>query len=260
LNATQFTLKRAAAAIVLSLTLPAIAAWAIDPPRPRPAIAPGVDPEKSGGTGSSSSSAAAEEPDAKPPRTISEKLLKSVEQNAEETESGVDRLERAISGMRDASKRITATDTGSETQKLQARVVEDLELLLQQMKQQQRRQQSSSQSQSMPQDRQNVQPRQLDPKNSAAQQPQPMDAAAPRNRRDDPSRNAQENVNAAQRARDEEARREQMVKDVWGHLPPHLRDAMLQSFREKYLPQYEDLVRRYYEALAEKSRSGSTDR
>jgi tRNA 2-selenouridine synthase SelU len=87
-----------------------------------------------------------------------------------------------------------------------------------------------------------------------------MDAAAPRNRRDDPSRNAQENVNAAQRARDEEARREQMVKDVWGHLPPHLRDAMLQSFREKYLPQYEDLVRRYYEALAEKSRSGSTDR
>ena len=45
----------------------------------------------------------------------------------------------------------------------------------------------------------------------------------------------------------------QAVKDV-GHLPPHIREAMLNSVSEKYLPKYEDLVKKYYEDLAEKSR------
>ena len=45
-----------------------------------------------------------------------------------------------------------------------------------------------------------------------------------------------------------------MIKDVWGHLPPHLREAMQSTFNDKYLPKYEDLVKTYFEALAEKNR------
>jgi hypothetical protein len=41
-------------------------------------------------------------------------------------------------------------------------------------------------------------------------------------------------------------------KDVWGVLPPELRDEMLNVFKEEPLPARDELVRRYYKAVAEK--------
>ena len=49
----------------------------------------------------------------------------------------------------------------------------------------------------------------------------------------------------------EMARRQQMIKDVWGHLPPAVRDKLLNVGSEKVLPGYEDIARKYFEALAE---------
>lgn len=46
-------------------------------------------------------------------------------------------------------------------------------------------------------------------------------------------------------------RRRNLATSVWGHLPDRLREQMQQSYRERYLPGYEDLVERYYEILAE---------
>ena len=43
---------------------------------------------------------------------------------------------------------------------------------------------------------------------------------------------------------------------VWGHLPARQRDRMRSRFSERFLPQYEQLVKQYYEALAEE---GSTE-
>jgi hypothetical protein len=44
--------------------------------------------------------------------------------------------------------------------------------------------------------------------------------------------------------------RRKLATSVWGHLPPRLRDKMAGAFSERFLPQYDDLVRRYYESLA----------
>ena len=41
-----------------------------------------------------------------------------------------------------------------------------------------------------------------------------------------------------------------LATSVWGHLPARQRDRMRSRFSERFLPQYEDLVRQYYEALA----------
>jgi hypothetical protein len=46
-------------------------------------------------------------------------------------------------------------------------------------------------------------------------------------------------------------------KDVWGHLPPELRDVMRNVFREESLPAREELVRRYYMSVSKKSLSRS---
>lgn len=48
----------------------------------------------------------------------------------------------------------------------------------------------------------------------------------------------------------EEARRK-LSQDVWGHLPPHLRQQLLNMYSDKYLPKYHDLVQQYFESLAQ---------
>jgi hypothetical protein len=45
-------------------------------------------------------------------------------------------------------------------------------------------------------------------------------------------------------------RRRTLATSVWGHLPDRYREEMQQGYRERYLPEYENLVERYYEALA----------
>lgn len=44
--------------------------------------------------------------------------------------------------------------------------------------------------------------------------------------------------------------RRNLANAVWGHLPARERDRMEGAFSERFLPQYDDLVRRYYESLA----------
>ena len=53
---------------------------------------------------------------------------------------------------------------------------------------------------------------------------------------------------------EEATKRRSDANDVWGHLPPTVRETLQKSFNERYLPKYEELVRRYYESLAEKRR------
>ena len=51
--------------------------------------------------------------------------------------------------------------------------------------------------------------------------------------------------------------RRRMEVDVWGHLPEHMRDRLMNAYGERVVPQYEDLIQRFYRSLAE---SGSKDR
>jgi len=174
----------------------------------------------------------------------------------------VDRLERAIEGMRSAQNRIRSADTSGKTQKIQEQVVKDLEEILTLLKKQQGRQQSQSQNQKRDQnqqqsERQKMQKDQADPQNSGAKKDSDNSADPREGRRNEgKSTDSQERTDPAKAAA-ERARRAQMIKDVWGHLPPHVREAMLNSVSEKYLPKYEELVKKYYEALAEKNRKSS---
>lgn len=48
----------------------------------------------------------------------------------------------------------------------------------------------------------------------------------------------------------ERERRLGLATSAWGHLPPKVREQMRSAFSETYLPEYDELLRRYYEALA----------
>jgi hypothetical protein len=178
-----------------------------------------------------------------------DELLRAIEAK-KAAEEEIDRLERAIAGMRNAQKRIDASDTSSQTQKIQEQVVKDLEELLALLKKQLSRQSSSQQSSSQRPDNQKNQRQKME---KGRNDPQNSDTQGSR-RNDDKSGESQERTDAARAKAAEDARRAQMIKDVWGHLPPHLREAIRNALRDNYLPKYDDLVKKYYEALAEKNR------
>jgi hypothetical protein len=50
-------------------------------------------------------------------------------------------------------------------------------------------------------------------------------------------------------------RKLRLESDVWGHLPPALREKLLNNYGERMLPQYEEFVRKFYDALSEPTRS-----
>jgi hypothetical protein len=47
------------------------------------------------------------------------------------------------------------------------------------------------------------------------------------------------------------ANRRLLAREVWGHLPPAVRERVKSEFSEQVLPAYDELVRRYFEALLE---------
>lgn len=176
-----------------------------------------------------------------------------------EAAAAVDRLQRAIEGMRSAQQRITGNDTSSKTQALQEGVIKDLEQLLARLQQQQRNSQSRQRkpSDSDPSGgKQKPPPGQDDPQGGGGKPDrQKKDGSSGSQRNDGKSPDSEERTDQARKVAAEQARRQELVKDVWGHLPPHLREAMQNSFSEKYLPKYDELVKKYYESLAEKNRN-----
>jgi hypothetical protein len=44
--------------------------------------------------------------------------------------------------------------------------------------------------------------------------------------------------------------REELLKQLWGHLPPHEREQMLQSYSDEFLPEYELEIETYFRRLA----------
>ena len=44
-----------------------------------------------------------------------------------------------------------------------------------------------------------------------------------------------------------------VVKDVWGHLPDKLRQQVTQYYKEQFMPKYSDLLKQYYSSLANTS-------
>lgn len=157
----------------------------------------------------------------------------------------VNPLQQAIEEMRKAQQRIGKRDTGEETRKLQENVVSNLQMLIEKIKQQSQSSPSSSGGSPMPSDDESNQ------QNSQPPEPKPADNGQTR---DDKSEESTDEPRDAENRKIGRLTPGQMDKEVWGHLPPKLRQQLLNAWADKYLPKYDDLVRRYFESLAEEGR------
>jgi hypothetical protein len=156
-----------------------------------------------------------------------------------------DPLVRVSEAMRTAEELIPQTARRAHAKALQDRVIDDLSRLIEQAESQ-RSQQKSKGSQSKQQqqtkERQQVKQAQQSKGNSGKDSNKPAEDSS-------------NQLNNAQAARPDPEAFRALLKDTWGHLPARDREQVLQNSPDKFLPQYELMIERYYKRLAEGQRS-----
>ncbi|WP_339727302.1 hypothetical protein [uncultured Gimesia sp.] len=154
-------------------------------------------------------------------------------------------VEPIIEEMKRAGKLIENQQTGKETQQVQQQVIQNLESLIRLVESTPKKstQRSSQKNDQKP-----------DSKQKSGQQKGGTGKQNQQQASQGPARKSSERKEPGQVTSGDLAGRQAYIKDAWGHLPPAMRQKLLNIYTEKFLPQYDDQVRRYYEALAEKKK------
>ncbi len=142
--------------------------------------------------------------------------------------------------MRVVEKRIEQYDSGSTTQGMQQQIVADLERLIAQAR---KACKQGGPAAGQPQQVAGRTPvGQPDPQSSGGQQPaeRPGTTSAPRQGEAEPGA-----------AGADAGQLRELVKDLWGELPPRAREQMLETFDEAFVPKYRLLIEQYFRRLAE---------
>lgn len=151
--------------------------------------------------------------------------------------------ETALSAMQQAFDKLRAAETGKPTQSAQQTAVESLDKLLKSWQQRAAQQQSLARSgQKGPMSDKNPN------ENSSTTD---GTGGKPTGRDSAQARNSSDRDQTGRDVLAELRRQRQLREAVWGHLPPALREKMLNLPHDKTLPKYSEHIRRYYESLAE---------
>jgi hypothetical protein len=151
--------------------------------------------------------------------------------------------ESALSAMLQSFDKLRAAETGKQTQTAQQTAIESLDKLLKSWHQRAAKQQSLARS---------GQPGPI-PDKTPNQDSSTTDGTGgkPTGRDSAQARNSSDREQTGSDALAELRRQRQLREAVWGHLPPALREKMLNLPHDKTLPKYSEHIRRYYESLAE---------
>jgi hypothetical protein len=180
---------------------------------------------KRGGKDSARDDDAAEDPDAATGEDLGE-------------HGDEDILSRIGDKMRKAEGLIERQKSPEKAQQLQDEVVSDLAKLIDQLRERAQQQSSSSKSQQKTAQRQQVN----QPKSSSRD---------PKGGSPNPAKDSTERLGKNDVRRPDMGEMHDLMKDVWGQLPVHDREQMLQYAPEQFLPKYELLIEKYYKRLAE---------
>jgi hypothetical protein len=154
-----------------------------------------------------------------------------------------DPLGRISQEMRAAEDYIRELTKRNSAEKMQRRIVDDLAGLIEQVEKQAAQQSSSSSKEKKSQ------------KTGKRQMVQQPKSGQSRNNSNNPAKDSTDRLGKAEAAKPDPRALKEMAKDSWGHLPPHEREQMSQNWPERFLPQYELMIERYYKRLAEEQGS-----
>lgn len=174
-------------------------------------------------------------------------------------------LDRILNNVSKARDSLKEPATQPEARPLQRQVVTDLEALIDMLKQNQSPpppqgsggSQSNSQSQNSKtnQQQQKQKSSEHDSEADKQQNKSQSQADSEEQRERDEAEGSEERHGEAKAAERRAQRQQRLENDIWGHLPPKLRDQLLNTYGERMLPQYEEFVRKFYDALSEPIRT-----
>lgn len=160
-------------------------------------------------------------------------------------------IDEALTAMDEAAAELEASPPSDKAVERQNHAVEQLKKLLESAQQQQQQQQQQSQNQSQ-QQRSQKNRNQSRQKSQGRDGQEPMGADGRRRQDDENSRESSERVDGARQGRPTDSPLTgPRTNAVWGHLPPREQDALFRSLSDKFIPEYEAMIRKYYDALAE---------
>ncbi len=176
-----------------------------------------------------------------------------------------DELDEAVTTMREVSQRLDQLNLSDDTEQLQAGIVSNIDALIEKLKNLPPPSSSNS-SDDSDQDQSDSDATSQGQKKGAQSKPQraPQQTAGadsttgsdPKPQTGKAGESTEQNLRQARERAAALARRRALIDEVWGHLPPAMRERLLNVGSEKLLPKYEDQIRRYYEALAEPDKPG----
>ncbi len=167
-----------------------------------------------------------------------EKSLLDPLNQGEDLGEEADPLLKLARRMRLVTERIEQRDTGKQVRQAQQEIVDALDQLIQQAQQ-------SSPSSSPSSD---SKPPQTADRNKPNQQ-QPSQGNPGQQPNNEPARQSTDREEKGEVEEIDLARLQDLVKLVWGHLPPHLQQQMQNSAGEKFLPKYQLQIEQYFKDL-----------
>lgn len=199
---------------------------------------------------------------------LTKELLKDVDDGAPKPAAQQEnKLDRAARGMRRAGEKLDEHQTGKDTRAVQEQVIKDLDDLIKQLQNPPPPQGgggggggSSSSSAQAGKAGQSMQQKMSasagqgqrgKPQGLNSSKPQGAEAGQQGGQDKQNAEGSSERTESERKAADEAARKKKLEMDVWGHLPPHLRDQLLNTYGERMLPKYQQLVKQFYEALSD---------
>lgn len=150
-------------------------------------------------------------------------------------------LERIGMQMRSAQRLLAERDGFGRATRLQDQILQDLDELIKQAQRQRKHSQKPGKS-SPGSQRSDAKPQGGQQGQAAAEGQQP---AA------DSTDNLREGTSETGSPADRQATRTELLKNLWGHLPERVRQQMLQSADDEFLPKYELEIEQYFRRLAE---------
>ena len=201
---------------------------------------------------------------------LSKELLKEIDddQGKPKLEKQEDKFDRVAKGMRSASEKLDGKVTGDETTKIQEQVIRDLDELIKQLQNPPPNggggggggggssgggSSKSGGGGGSRQQHAGGRGGKGQPQGGTPKQQAQGNGGEPGGKDRKDAEGSEERTDSERKAAAEAARKKKLEIDVWGHLPPHLRDQLLNTYGERMLPKYEQLVKQFYEALSEQN-------
>lgn len=195
---------------------------------------------------------------------VSKELFKDLDDGVAEKEKE-NKLDRIAKGMKNAGAKLDGDETGEETRNVQKQVIKDLDDLINQLQNPppsgggggggggaSSRSGKSGQGQ-MQKMQAKGQPGKSEQAKGQGSQNSSSNKSGSKDRKD--AQGSDERTESERKAAEEEARKKKLEMDVWGHLPPHMREQLLNTYGERMLPKYQQLVKQFYESLSEQGNS-----